>query len=115
MPTVLVNKAIEKSTFAVDASFFDETDTPVVPNSGLTWTLTTGAGTVINSRTSVSITPATTVTIVLSGNDLALSTTGNDNGERVITIQGTYNSSLGSNLPIKDEVKFFIQSLLYIT
>ena len=65
--------AIEQSTYVITASFTDETGAAVVPNS-VTWTLVNGDGQVVNSRSAVSVTPASSVTIVLSGDDLDLGT-----------------------------------------
>lgn len=110
MPTKLSTRAIEESTYIVTAAFTDEDGSPVTPNAGLTWTLTDGSGTVINSRTAVSITPDTSVDIVLSGNDLALS--ANKDEERCFLIKGTYNSSTyGNNLPFADECRFTVDNL----
>jgi hypothetical protein len=106
MPTKLTSAeetAIEKSTYIITVSFTDEFDAAVVPKS-LTWSLSDIFGNVINTRTAISITPAASVTIVLYGDDLvALS---NGTLERVLTIEGTYDSIYGNNLPIKDQLTF---------
>lgn len=111
MPQTLTARAIDKSTYVIVATFRDEDDALVTPNSGLNWTLTKLDGTVINSRNAVSITPGTSVTIVLSGADLDY----DDGRERVLTIQGTYDSDLGSNLPLKDQVRFTVQDLIAVS
>ena len=103
--------AIEQSTFAVEISFTDEEGAALIPNSGLTWTLTDKEGTVINARQDVAITSASTVTVVLSGGDLNT----DDGNYRVLTIEGTYNSSLGNNLPLKDQAEFYISDLVAVT
>jgi hypothetical protein len=106
--------AIEKSTYVITAAFTDEDGDPVVPNSGLNWTLTDLTGTVVNSRSAVTIAvPAASVSIVLSGLDLALAD-GKDT-YRILTVEGTYNSALGSGLPIKASVQFKIQNLIKVT
>lgn len=107
MPVTLSAHAREKNTFGIVASFFDEVGAALTPNSGMTWTMTNEAGTVINSRTAVAISSATSVTIVLSGADLDL----DDGAVRVVTVECTYNSGLGSNLPLKDQVTFFVDDL----
>jgi hypothetical protein len=105
--------AQEESTFALHISFFDEDGVPVTPDAGLAWTLTDAAGATINSRTAVAITPAETVTVVLTGNDLAIQA-----GEtaakvlRRVLIAGTYNSTLGSNLAISEEIRFVLENTL---
>lgn len=110
MPSTLATHAVDRSTFVVSASFLDEAGTATVPTT-LTWTLTTDENVVINSRSAVSITPASSVNIVLSGNDLRYA----DGARRVLTIEGTYTSSLGSGLPIRDQVTFQIDDLLTVT
>lgn len=111
MPTKLTTNAIERSTYVITATFTDEDGDAEIPNSGLTWTLTNEHGTVINSRTAVAITAASTINIVLSGADLDI-----DDGKfRVVTVEGTYNSTLGSNLPIKDEARFTVSNLTAVT
>ena len=110
--TILTTNAIEKSTFVITASFTDEDGNAVTPNE-LTWTLSDSDGTVINSRQDVSLTPATSVDILLQGDDLVVS--GNrDDRRRIVLIEGTYNSAAGSDLPIRDEVKFQIVDLINI-
>lgn len=108
MPTELSLKAVEEGTYIITSSFFDEEGTPVIPKAGLSWRLTDEFGNVINNRGSVALTPATSVTVVLSGDDLATDATSET---RVFTVSGTYDSSLGQDLPIKDQAIFDIASL----
>lgn len=109
----LTKRAKEKGTFPIVAAFKDEDGDPVTPNSGLTWTLTDQYGAVINDREDVAITPATSVTVVLQGDDLALPDPNRN--IRVLTIEGDYDSSLGSELPLKDQVQFEIENLVAVT
>jgi hypothetical protein len=106
--------ADERGTYAVRITFADEDGAAVVPNSGLTWTLTDALGTVVNSRTGVALTSASTVTVVLSGADLALNSSY-EGRRRVLLVQGTYSGDLGSNLPIKQEFEFSIRDLVAVT
>jgi hypothetical protein len=106
----------EKSTYIVTATFKDEDGTLVVP-SLIAWTLTDEAGTVINSRSDVSVlAPASVISILLSGLDLALQV-GETAGTvgRVVTVNAEYNSTLGSGLPLKGEVRFYIDNLLKVS
>jgi hypothetical protein len=109
MPTTLTTEAVERSTFVISASFTDEAGAAVAPDSGMTWTLTDVVGTVVNSRENVAISSATTISVVLHGADLAIADTYRDN-RRLLTIQGTYSSSLGT-LEIVDQVQFTIINL----
>jgi len=105
------NYAEEEGSCGIVFSFFDtDGSTPVTPLSPLTWTLTNVKGEVINSRQDVSISPASEVTVVLNGDDLVLP----ENGivDRVVTIEGTYNSStLGSGVNLKTKHTFPIKPL----
>ena len=113
MPTTLTTKATEQSTYIITAAFTDDAGAEVTPKAGLNWTLTDSSGTVVNSRENVSIAaPAASVDIVLSANDLAVSS-GADL-VRYLTIEGTYDSDAGSDLPIKDQVKFAIADLVAV-
>ncbi len=106
--------AVEKSSYFVTVSFKDEDGVAVVPKSA-TWTLTTEDGTVVNSRDEFSISPASEVTIVLSGDDLALSTGFSGNAEnRVLTIEAVYDSDLANDLPLRDQLIFPVYNLLAI-
>jgi hypothetical protein len=113
MPTTFIESqgAIEESTYAVTAVFYDEDDNVVVPNAGLNWSLTKDdRTTIVNSRGTVALTPAGTVTIVLSGNDLVI-----DAGQlvswRYLLIEGDYDGALGSGLPIRDHLFFPVLDL----
>lgn len=105
---VLDKKAKERGTFVVDITFKGLDGGPLTPNSGLTWTLTDSHSNVVNSREAVVIAPSSTITIVLSGDDLALG--GLLYGKsRKILIKGTFDSTLGNGLPLTEEALFFIE------
>jgi hypothetical protein len=114
MPTKLSEKAIEESTFAIKTDFAvkidpdDAVGVPFVPNSGLRWSLTDKDGNVINDRINQVLTPATSVTIVLKGDDLALVA---GPVRRYVIVEGTYDGVLGNDLPFLDEVSFLVQNL----
>lgn len=109
MATILTDQATERATYVIDVSFTNEAGVAVVPTAA-TWTLTDRAGTVINSRSAVSISPlASSVSIVLQGADLALPDMRKR--ARFVTIEYTYNSTLGTGLPGKVETEFYIDPL----
>lgn len=109
MPTNLNITANEEGCIVIAASFTDATDAPIVPES-IHWKLVNAEGTVINNRTDTTITPASTVNIVLSGNDLEVAE-ATVTAERYLTVWGTFNSSYGLGLPYTDEVFFRIKNL----
>ncbi len=114
MPTKLSEKAIEESTFAIKTDFTvktdpsDEVGTPFTPNAGLSWSLTDKNGDIVNGRIDEPLTPAESVTIVLEGDDLALS---GSPVRRYVIVRGTFNGVLGNNLPLIDEASFLVQNL----
>ena len=108
MATNLELQAKEEATYIVVASFTDENGVAVVP-SAITWSLYDDRGQVINNRENVSIaTPAATVNIVLTGDDLAV---GTDGTYRQIAVRWTYNSSLGSGLVGRGVANFRIEEV----
>lgn len=108
MSVKLSRIATEESTYVVTATFTDEDGAAVVPKE-ITWTLTDSEGTVINSRKAVSITPAASVDIVLSGADLDVTETRN--GVREILISALYDSALGADLPLNAAAVFIVENL----
>lgn len=117
MPTTLTTKAVEQSTFAIVATFTDEAGTPMTPNE-LAWSLYKKVGqpaveAVVNERLAVPITSAPSVTVVLSGDDLAL--VEGESKARYLLIEGTYDSDLGTDLSIKDTVAFQIANLIGVS
>lgn len=115
MPIVIEEpRATEEGTYILDFEFEDEDEVLVVPTA-MAWTLTDVNGIVINNRTSVAINPlVSSGSIVLKGDDLAIPS-GADESERIVTFVGTYNSSLGTGLPLTDHVKFPIDNLAGIS
>lgn len=110
MATQLTAVAREASTFVVQAVFTNEDGDSVTP-SAITWSLTDAAGTVVNARTDVAVSsPASTINIVLSGNDLLL--TGYAGTVRILTVEATYTSALGSGLPLKAAARFVVEPLV---
>jgi len=113
--TKITTTAPEKGTFGITCTFTDEDGDALTPDT-LTWTLTDMDGSVINSRQDVSVSSlSSSVTITLSGDDLALTTTTSQGRKRRFAIEGTYDSDLGDNLPLTGECEFSIDSFLGVT
>lgn len=114
MPIKLDISANERSTIKISVSFFDE-DTPpkAVTPSSIDWTLSDKSGNIINSREDVSATPGETVVILLTGDDLII-LPGEENPVRYITVSAIYDSSAGSNLSLRDQIRFYINDLLKV-
>lgn len=103
--------ATEQSTYIITAGFNDEDGAPVVPSSPVAWMLTNTAGEQISSGT---IEPAAEVHIVLSGDDLAIPESQHREAVRAIVVETTYDSSLGSGLPLKESARFRIKNIAAI-
>lgn len=103
----LSTNATDGSTYVVTATFTDEAGDSVVPNT-LTWSLRDGTGGIVNSRDEVSLSPAASVTIVLQGDDLLYA----DGATRYLTVEGDYDSTNGSGLPLTAEVRFSVDNLV---
>jgi hypothetical protein len=111
--TYLSGFADEKGTYGIAATFTDEDDAALTPDT-LTWTLSTLDGTIINGKQDVAIvTPASTTTVVLSGDDLAVLT--DDNRVRRFTLEGTFTSDLGAGVPLKAECQFQVADFVGVT
>lgn len=109
-PEIEEPEAVEGSTFALTVRFTDEEKQPVTPNAGGTWTLTDPRGVVVNGRAGVPFAAAQAVTIVLSGADLTLPP-GVTEAKRLLRVECSYSSSLGSNLPFREECRFTVRGL----
>ena len=109
MPAKLTLSAVEKSTIVITASFHDEAGSPMIPSS-ISWKLTDRGGNVINSRNDVVVSPAASIDIVLSGDDLSLER--DKKTDRILTVYGTYNSTYGIGLPFADSAIFPIEALV---
>ena len=107
--TISSTKPAEQGTAVITLAFTDEDEITVVPTS-LAWQLMRIDGTVINSRT-FALETFTGTEIVLSGDDLAMFGS-RDTGRRRFSVQGVYDSSAGSDLPLKAECEFIIDRLL---
>ena len=113
----------EKGVGIIQVVFKDEDDNLVVPNaSTIKWTLTDNplageTAVVINSKELVDITSASTINIVLEGDDLALQSgeTTEIFVERVLSIQWQYDSTVQNNLDDKAEHIFKIENHRYTT
>lgn len=105
--------AKEKSTYMVIVSFFDEAEAAEDVKT-MKWTLTDTGGNIINSREDVVVTdPGSVETIVLSGDDLAI-IDATDDGKRLFTVEATYDSTLGNDLPLNGEANFTVVDLTAI-
>lgn len=107
-----MDDATEGSTYVVNVTFRDESGETMVPVTA-EWSLRDNYGNIVNSRSAVSIIPATTVSIVLSGADLSYEP--NSRSMRTLTVTGTYDGDYGNDLPIAEEFTFNIKPLSGVT
>ncbi|MFA5542456.1 MAG: hypothetical protein WDA47_01675 [Bacilli bacterium] len=110
----LKKMANEESSYTLKLTFTDE-DGELVDPVTLLWTLTTEDGTVVNNRYKIAVGEPTSITyITLHGSDLQLVDKRNIFETRVFTLEGTYNSTFGNALPIKQQVFFRIRNIILI-
>ena len=100
--------ALERSTVALVASFRDEVNELITPTV-INWSLTDGDGNVINERDEIDVVPHNEITVVLSGDDLAL--IAGDDGRRQVIIRATYDGTLGEDLPIVGVLEFTVRNV----
>lgn len=68
------------------------------------WSLSDSKGVIVNSRDRVSVdVEGVTHNFLVSGDDLLYVV---DKGKRVFTVEGTYNSMYGTNVPFREEASF---------
>jgi hypothetical protein len=112
----VLDEVAEEGTAAFAVAFTDTTGAAVTPSANPTWTLTDRAGSVVNSRSTVSVTAASTIYLVLQGSDLDITTYGNT---RVLLVEYTFNQTIGgtgyTNLPGKAECRFTVRNLVKVT
>ena len=111
MITVLSTHANEGGTYVVNIATTDEDGEVKVPET-LSWSLTDIDGSIINSRDEVNIaSPTASEDVVLSGDDCAIQA-GETELEvtRIFTVKGTYNSTLGNDLPLRGRCYFVLEN-----
>jgi hypothetical protein len=103
--------AVEESVYGIRVSFFDSAGLAATPKT-LAWSLTDSGGAVVNDRKAVVIsTPASTVTIVLKGDDLQMLGSAQNKEARLVIVEGTYDDAvLGMDCPIREEVSFLLEN-----
>jgi len=104
--STIASRPAERGHIGFSLAFTDERDTYVIPDT-IAWTLTDDAGTVISSAPTV--TPASSVTVLLSGADLAIATASMPH--RRLLVEWTFSSDLGDYIPAKHEIVFTIDNL----
>ena len=113
MPITLTVHAKEESTYLVTADFTNEQGKEVTPNEVL-WTLIDPISkAIINSRQNVSETPAASVDILLSGDDLAFLSGEANQAIREIKVEATYDSDLGTDLPLRNSARILVDEIDY--
>lgn len=95
---------LEGSTAVITVAYYDDTEAAVTPNA-VTWTLREAeTGEIVNSRDGESIAaPGTSNDIVLQGDDLT-------EGDKLLFVEGDYDSVSGSGLPFKALVAFKVRA-----
>jgi len=113
MPVTISKHATEEGTFPliVTPTYTSGTVSVGFKPGTAAWTLSDEDGDVINSRSSVTLTPASSMNIVLQGDDLAI--TGTVRKIVKLMVEGIYSSdTFGNNLPYTEEATIIIDNLV---
>lgn len=121
MPTFLddpEDRVQEKSTAVFTVTLKDEDGVAIQPAdiTSLKYSLSDTDGAIINNLNQQEIlSPENPQEITLKGDDLQILSGESGNVLRVLTILATYNSDLGSNIPLKDECRFWVDNLAAVS
>ncbi len=99
---VLTTPADDESAYIITMAF--NTSTSATPNA-VVWTLTDYDGVTVNSRTGTTETPAASIAVLLSGDDLKAS----DGFGRILTVTSNYDGDGSTAVPLTGAVKFDIR------
>jgi hypothetical protein len=119
MPRIaqLPRVASEQSTYGIKLTFKDS-DGVLLSASDITslhWWLTDTSGVVINGRSQIAVVSITNpYYVVLTNADLQILDKARGEERRVVTLKGTYNSTLGSDLVFTHAIGFSVINLLVI-
>ncbi len=114
----------EEGIRGIKAVFTDDAGVLVVPNAGtIKWTLTDRVDrdetpNIINTREDIVVTSASTIYIVVKGDDLALQAgeVNQAQADRILKLEWQYNSTnLGNNIKDYAQFIFSIENLYKVT
>jgi hypothetical protein len=97
---------VERSSAVVIVSFYDYEPKLVTPKAGLNWSLYRPDGSYVNERQNVAVASDSTVRILLKGDDLPA-------GNLIFLIEGTYDSDLGQDIPLREEAEFYVERTVH--
>lgn len=96
----------ESSSMVIEVTFTNFEGALFTPKT-CKWTLTDSIGTIINSRSRVTATVASsTHEFLLQGADLKFAPTGVSDGNRVFLVEGTFDHALGTDIPFREQFGF---------
>ena len=106
--------ADEESSYTIKFVFKDEDGNAAAPVT-MVYTLMAEDGEVINSRYKVNVgVLAATTYITLYGDDLQLIDKKSVYENRVLTVEGTYNSTYGNGLPFIRQIFFRVRNVILV-
>jgi len=98
------------SSAKVTANFKDSSNGSAVIPASVTYSLLTVDGTIVNDLDAVPISPASSIEIWLTGDDLQILDEANEYEIRDILIEATYNNG-AAVVPLKDVGRFTVLNL----
>ena len=104
-----LDSAIQGSTYVAVITFKDEAGDAMTPVSA-EWSLYDEKGEIVNSKSQVPIVVASTVNIVLSGDDIPYDPA--TSRALVLSIAAVYDGDYGNNLPLNQEFLIPVEPII---
>jgi hypothetical protein len=101
----------EESNLPITVTVTDSAGVAATPTA-FNWSLSTRDGTIVNSRTNVSETPASTVVVTLAADDLQILDQTNDREYRLFTVETDEGDA---DIPVKMQLEFWVKNLKVVT
>ena len=111
MPTQATVQAKQESYIVVQIAFTDEDSAAMTPDS-IRWSWMTPAGAIINSRDKTVITAASTIKIVLSGDDLAMQNSASKLERGILVIDAAVTTDEVTSKPLRESYEIDVISVL---
>ena len=106
MPDVVTTRVPSRSTIKIVGTYTDATGASVTPNN-MVWQLSNLDGVTVNSRTGTTLTPGTSNTVLLDGDD----TDWSYGQGRIMTWIGDYDGDGDTGLALNKAVQFEIENI----
>jgi hypothetical protein len=106
MSSTIKTRPVEGSTATLECTFKDTNNNIIESRyiSSITWSLYDSENNIVNERENISEDINNLLIIVLTGSDLPY-------GKLYFYVHVVYDSTVGSNLNLRDEISFYVENL----